>query len=241
MQFFLPPAYNHPPRPRTFFALSAPAPPRLPLSAERAAAPPTSPSPRPARYDPLGVLHPAPAPAGPSQFQLASVPYEVTRGVMSNGRWNPRHPAVQDFLRSPRPPSPACMPLFVLAALHVMYSPGHPAYDFFWSEDDRRSTADHIDRLLGRDSCPIATYPASWLGAQEMLWQLAGLQKDYARHHGAALQPAVRRMFLRKRKPAPAVREESVAASEASEPPRKRVRRSKLAEDAGDVAAPSQL
>jgi hypothetical protein len=72
----------------------------------------------------------------------------------------------------------------------------------------------------------------TWLGVHDMLWQLTGIQKEYAKSRGgkvAASPPAPTRRSLRKRKPVqtPLQALDAREPSEVPEPPRKRARKSK--------------
>ena len=79
---------------------------------------------------------------------------------------------------------------------------------------------------------PISTTPMTWLGIHDMLWQLTGIQKEYAKSQGgkaAASPPAPTRRSLRKRKPVQALLQalDTREPSEVPEPPRKRAKKSK--------------
>ena len=79
---------------------------------------------------------------------------------------------------------------------------------------------------------PITTTPMTWLGVHDMLWQLTGIQKEYAKSQGgkvAASPPAPTRRSLRKRKPVQTLLQalDTRELSEVPEPPRKRARKSK--------------
>ncbi|KAI0315962.1 hypothetical protein OF83DRAFT_1084601 [Amylostereum chailletii] len=184
-------------------------------------------------YDPLGVLPPRQDAHRAIPRPKLSVPREVQRGVLSDGRWTARHPAVDAFLARPMPRAlldprdRGMMAVFALAALKVAFNPGHSAYDIFWGIEDRRATAEFIDGLVVSRPCPIDTAPLTWLGRWEMLWQLSGRQKEHAKVHGIpAATNAARRMTLRKRK-APA----SAPATDAAEPETKKARTASGARD----------
>ena len=78
----------------------------------------------------------------------------------------------------------------------------------------------------------ISTTPMTWLGVHDMLWQLTGIQKEYAKSQGGkvvASPPAPTRRSLRKRKPVQTLLQalDAREPSEVPEPPRKRARKSK--------------
>jgi hypothetical protein len=79
---------------------------------------------------------------------------------------------------------------------------------------------------------PISTTPMTWLGVHDMLWQLTGIQKEYAKSRGVKATtspPAPTRRSLRKRKPVQALLQalETREPSEVPEPPRKKAKKSK--------------
>ena len=79
---------------------------------------------------------------------------------------------------------------------------------------------------------PISTTPMTWLGIHDMLWQLTGIQKEYAKSRGVKAitpPPVPTRRSLRKRKPVQALLQalDPREPSEAPEPPRKKARKSK--------------
>ncbi|KAH9083883.1 hypothetical protein EDB83DRAFT_57517 [Lactarius deliciosus] len=83
---------------------------------------------------------------------------------------------------------------------------------------------------------PISTTPMTWLGVHDMLWQLTGIQKEYAKSQGGKTTispPAPTRRSLRKRKPVQALLQalEEREPSEVPEPPRKKARKSKSDEN----------
>jgi hypothetical protein len=110
----------------------------------------------PARYDPLGSLaqdEPAIArKALCSSFNPRFFPSHVARGILSDGTWTTAHPSVHAFLQSPssRPSltSKTSAAIYSLAALHVFYSPSHPAYDVFWHPDIKQSTAMFVHQVV---------------------------------------------------------------------------------------------
>ena len=72
----------------------------------------------------------------------------------------------------------------------------------------------------------------TWLGVHDMLWQLTGIQKEYAKSRGikaTTSPPAPTRRSLRKRKPVQALLQglDTREPSEVPEPPRKKVKKSK--------------
>ena len=132
-------------------------PSRFPMSSDRLWWPARfPPEPHPARYDPLGSLaqdEPAIArKALCSSFNPRFFPSHVARGVLSDGTWTTAHPSVHAFLKSPssRPSltSKTSAAIYSLAALHVFYSPSHPAYDAFWHPDIKESTAMFVHQVV---------------------------------------------------------------------------------------------
>lgn len=108
------------------------------------------------RYDPLGSLaqdEPAIArKALCSSFDLRFFPSHVARGVLSDGTWTTAHPSVHAFLQSPSSPpslaSKTSAAIYSLAALHIFYSPSHPAYDAFWHPDIKEGTAMFVHQVV---------------------------------------------------------------------------------------------
>ncbi|KAH9176758.1 hypothetical protein EDB89DRAFT_99416 [Lactarius sanguifluus] len=134
--------------------------------------------------------------------------------------------------------------IYSLAALHVFYSPSHPSYDVFWHPDIKESTAIFVHGVVTMESSPISTTPMTWLGVHDMLWQLTGIQKEYAKSQGGKTitsPPAPTRRSLRKRKPVQALLQalEEREPSEVPEPPRKKVRKSKSDENEKGAEATS--
>jgi hypothetical protein len=130
---------------------------RFPTSSDRLGWPASEPpEPHPARYDPLGSLaqdEPARArKAICSSFNPRFFPSHVARGVLSDGTWTTAHPSVHAFLQSPssRPSltSKTSASIYSLAALHVFYSPSHPAYDAFWHPDVKENTASFVHQVV---------------------------------------------------------------------------------------------
>lgn len=83
---------------------------------------------------------------------------------------------------------------------------------------------------------PISTAPMTWLGVHDMLWQLTGIQKEYAKSHGVKPSPpplVPTRRSLRKRKPVQTLIQElsTREPSEVPEPARKKVKRTKSDEN----------
>jgi hypothetical protein len=192
------------------------------------------------RYDPLGRLsldkHSSARRALCSSFTPRFFPGSIARGVLSDGTWTTEHPCVHAFLQSPysRPSlkSRTSAAIYSLAALHVFYSPSHPSYDVFWHPDIKESTAIFVHGVVTMDPSPISTTPMTWLGVHDMLWQLTGIQKEYAKSRGVkvvASPPVPTRRSLRKRKPVQTLLQalDAREPSEAPEPPRKRARKSK--------------
>ena len=115
----------------------------------------------PARYDPLGCLtHDERVMARKtlcSSFRPRFFPRNVARGVLSDGTWTTEHPSVHAFLQSPTPrpslTSRTSAAIYSLAALHVFYSPGHPAYDAFWRPDIKECTAAFVHQVVS--TCSI--------------------------------------------------------------------------------------
>ncbi|TFY52564.1 hypothetical protein EVG20_g10497, partial [Dentipellis fragilis] len=195
------------------------------------------------RYDPLGVLAQVSI-AEQNRERIAalniprSAPHEVASGVMSDGRWNVRHPAVQTCLTT-RPPRPslknrAASSIYTLAALSVRLTPFHEHYNDFWNAEIRNDTAEFIDSVMRTEPRLIDTYPCTWLGSQEMLWQSrnfnAAQEKARNEELGITSSPNNRKMSLRKRKAAkpaaPRVQTDEVVEG-LPEPPRKRARKTK--------------
>jgi hypothetical protein len=129
------------------------------------------------------------------------------------------------------------------ATLHMMYS-GIPtskkAPRSSSMESSVRTPLSFASRLVrltlslptAMNPSPISTTPMTWLGVHDMLWQLTGIQKEYAKSRGgkvAASPPAPTRRSLRKRKPVqtPLQALDAREPSEVPEPPRKRARKSK--------------
>src|SRR6266478_6030093 len=114
------------------------------------------PEPHPARYDPLGSLaqdEPAIArKALCSSFNPRYFPSHVASGVLSDGTWTTAHPSVHAFLQSPTSPpsltSRTSAAIYSLAALHIFYSPSHPAYDAFWHPDIKENTAMFVHKVV---------------------------------------------------------------------------------------------
>ena len=221
----------------------------------------------PARYDPLGSLaldeHAVAGKALCSSFKPRFFPSLVARGVLSDGTWTTAHPSVHAFLESPysRPSlsSRTAAAIYSLAALHVFYSPSHPAYDAFWRPDIKESTAMFVHQVVSTytdvslstlprvllallslssamNPSPISTTPMTWLGVHDMLWQLTGIQKEYFKSQGGKtiVPPLVStRRSLRKRKPVQALLQELCTRepSEAPEPPRKKHKTAKSDEN----------
>ncbi|KAI9511155.1 hypothetical protein F5148DRAFT_403768 [Russula earlei] len=214
---------------------------RFPTSSDRLGWPPSFP-PEPSRldsstqYDPLGSLaHDeciAARKALCSSFPSPFFPTNVARGVLSDGTWTTQHPSVHAFLQSPssRPslPSRTSAAIYSLAALHVFYNPRHPAYDAFWHPDLKESTALFVHQVITMKPSPISTAPMTWLGINDMLWQLTGMQKEYFKSQGGktSTSPLVpTRRSLRKRKPVQSLQELSTREpSETPESPRKRTK-----------------
>ncbi|KAI9456505.1 hypothetical protein BJY52DRAFT_1275828 [Lactarius psammicola] len=215
---------------------------RFPTSSDRLGRPATSihqpPFDRSARYDPLG-----PSLSGQalcSSFVPRIFPSSVARGVLSDGTWTTEHPCVHAFLQSPysRPSltSKTSAAIYSLAALHVFYSPSHPSYDVFWHPDIKETTAIFVHGVVTMKPSPISTTPMTWLGVHDMLWQLTGIQKEYAKSQGGKATtspPAPTRRSLRKRKPVQALLQalETREPSEVPEPPRKKAKKSKSDEN----------
>ncbi|KAI0268783.1 hypothetical protein BC834DRAFT_968218 [Gloeopeniophorella convolvens] len=206
--------------------------------------------PRP-HHDPLGTLVEDKGAVARralcSSYTPRFFPARLAPGVLSDGTWTTKHPSVSVFLESPtaRPAlsSRTSAAIYSLAALHVFYSPSHPSYDVFWHPDIKESTAAFVHEVVTMKPSPISTTPMTWLGVHDMLWQLTGIQKEYARAHGikASTSPPVpTRRSLRKRKPVQAVLQEASTRepSEVPEPPRKKLRRTKSDGDdkEGDIS-----
>ncbi|KAH9058821.1 hypothetical protein EDB87DRAFT_844210 [Lactarius vividus] len=221
---------------------------RFPTSSDRLARPAASihrpPFDRSVRYDPLGRLsqdkHSLARKALFSSFVPRFFPVSVARGVLSDGTWTTEHPCVHAFLQSPysRPSltSKTSAAIYSLAALHVFYSPSHPSYDVFWHPDIKESTAIFVHGVVTMEPSPISTTPMTWLGVHDMLWQLTGIQKEYAKSQGGKTTtspPAPTRRSLRKRKPVQALLQalEEREPSEVPEPLRKRARKPKSDEN----------
>ncbi|KAI0063671.1 hypothetical protein BV25DRAFT_1915146 [Artomyces pyxidatus] len=217
---------------------------RFAMSSERCS-PRTPPQVAALPYDPLGVLQPDHAAASRNAFiQSLELPVfnalkEASRGVLADNTWTADHPAVRAFLAHPHPvrSNTENDKIFALAALYTAYLPAHPAHEFFWNGEDKKNTAELVERVVRAKPSPIMTYPHSWVGVREMLWKLTGLQRDYAKSHARELgldpPAAARRMSLRKRKAgAGALREQSMSelSVEVAEPPRKRARKTKADE-----------
>ncbi|KAA1474239.1 hypothetical protein DENSPDRAFT_319139 [Dentipellis sp. KUC8613] len=195
------------------------------------------------RYDPLGVLaHVSIAEQNRERIAALNIPrsapHEVTGGVMSDGRWNVRHPAVQTCLTT-RPPRPslrnrAASSIYALAALSVRLTPFHEHHNDFWNPEVRNDTAEFIDKVMRTEPRLIDTYPCTWLGPQEMLWQSrnfnAAQEKARNEELGITASPNNRKMSLRKRKAtktaAPRAQTDEVVEG-LPEPPRKRARKTK--------------
>ncbi|KAI9442516.1 hypothetical protein H4582DRAFT_1289478 [Lactarius indigo] len=230
---------------------------RFPTSSDRLGRPATSihrpPFDRLARYDPLGRLsqdkHYIARKSLCSSFVPRFFPSSVARGVLSDGTWTTEHPCVNAFLQSPysRPSltSTTSAAIYSLAALHVFYSPSHPSYDVFWHPDIKESTAIFVHGVVTMKPSPISTTPMTWLGVHDMLWQLTGIQKEYAKSQGikaTTSPPAPTRRSLRKRKPVQALLQalEEREPSEVPEPPRKKARKSKSDENEKGAEATPQ-
>ncbi|KAI0305431.1 hypothetical protein B0F90DRAFT_1697982 [Multifurca ochricompacta] len=203
-----------------------------------------------ARYDPLGCLtqdeHTITRRALFSSFTPRFFPRSVARGVLSDGTWTTQHPTVHAFLQSPssRPSlsSKTSAAIYSLAALHVFYSPSHPSYDVFWHPDIKESTAMFVHQIVTMKPPLISTTPMTWLGVHDMLWQLTGIQKEYAKSQGGKTDtpPLVpTRRSLRKRKPVPALPQEPSTRepSEVPEPPRKKAKKTRSDENQNEKEA----
>ncbi|KAH9046870.1 hypothetical protein EDB84DRAFT_570888 [Lactarius hengduanensis] len=229
---------------------------RFPTSSDRLARPAASihqpPFDRSARYDPLGRFsqdkHSLARKVLCSSFAPRFFPGSVARGVLSDGTWTTKHPCVPAFLQSPysRPSltSKTSAAIYSLAALHVFYSPSHLSYDVFWHPDIKESTAIFVHGVVTMEPSPISTTPMTWLGVHDMLWQLTGIQKEYAKSQGGKTTtppPAPTRRSLRKRKPVQALLQalEEREPSEVPEPPRKKARKSKSDENEKGAEATS--
>ncbi|KAI0780280.1 hypothetical protein C8Q74DRAFT_1316591 [Fomes fomentarius] len=85
--------------------------------------------------------------------------------------------------------------IFALAALKVLNHPTHPAHFALWAKNVILRTADTVDAVIQMRPSPIMSR-VGWIGKQENLWALRGLQSMY-------IPPEPKGMTLRKRKPAP--------------------------------------
>src|SRR6267154_314961 len=130
---------------------------RFPTSSDRLGWPARfPPEPHPARYDPLGSLaQDEPAMERKAlclSFNPHFFPSHVAPGVLSDGTWTPAHPIVHAFLQSPssRPSltSKTSAAIYSLAALHIFYSPSHPAYEAFWHPDIKEGTAKFVHQVV---------------------------------------------------------------------------------------------
>ncbi|GJE97418.1 hypothetical protein PsYK624_136360 [Phanerochaete sordida] len=122
--------------------------------------------------------------------------------------------------------------VFALAALKVLHHPKHPKHFAFWGRDPAQKTAERVQKVFDFSPCPIES-PVGWLGIQENLWLVDGLQASQfpTKKEGKKVDNG---MLLRKRKAhasaAAAAQVHVGAAGELEERPRKRTRTTKVAE-----------